>query len=144
MIDWKKPLEKLEIGTSNLLKKGKEIAVLSLGPLGNNAAQAISILEKEGITPTHVDVRFLKPIDKKMLDEICRTHHTIITVEDGTVTGGLFSEISEYIIEKNYATEVSSIALPDSFVEQGDIPSLYKLAGFDVESITDCIRRQKR
>jgi 1-deoxy-D-xylulose-5-phosphate synthase len=144
MTDWRKPLEKLEIGTSNIIKKGKEIAVLSLGPLGNNVAQAISILEKEEITPTHVDVRFLKPVDKKMLDEICRTHHTVITVEDGTVTGGLFSEVSEHIIEKNYATEVSPIALPDSFVEQGDIQSLHKLVGFDVESITDCIRGKKK
>jgi 1-deoxy-D-xylulose-5-phosphate synthase len=141
MVDWKSPLEKLEIGTSNLLKKGKEIAVLSLGPLGNNVAQTISILEKEGITPTHVDVRFLKPLDKKMLDEICRTHHTVITVEDGTVVGGLFSEVSEYIIKKNYATEVSAIALPDAFIEHGDIPNLYKMAGFDVEGIAEFIRK---
>jgi 1-deoxy-D-xylulose-5-phosphate synthase len=113
---------------------------LSLGPLGNNVTDAISILEKEGIIPTHIDVRFLKPFDKKMLDEICCTHRILITVEDGTVVGGLFSEVSEYIIEKNYATEVSAIALPDTFVEQGDIPNLYKMVGFDVESITDTIR----
>jgi 1-deoxy-D-xylulose-5-phosphate synthase len=139
MVNWKTPLEKLKIGTSNLIKKGKNIAVLSLGPLGNNVTDAISILEKEGIIPTHIDVRFLKPIDKNMLDEICRTHHTIITVEDGTRVGGLFSEVSEYIIEKNYATEVSAIALPDAFVEQGDIPNLYKMVGFDVESMVEFI-----
>ncbi|MCL2436051.1 MAG: 1-deoxy-D-xylulose-5-phosphate synthase [Lentimicrobiaceae bacterium] len=140
LVDWKTPLEALEIGTSKLLKQGKEIAILSLGPLGNNVAQAIAILEKEGITPTHVDVRFLKPLDKKMLDEICNTHHTIITVEDGTVVGGLFSEVSEYIVEKQYATKVSPIALPDTFIEHGDIISLYKSVGFDVESIVSCIK----
>jgi len=146
LTDWKTPFEKLKIGTSKLLKKGKEIAILSLGPLGNNVSQAIARLETPHltpltshptpqITPTHVDVRFLKPLDKKMLDEICNTHHTIITVEDGTVVGGLFSEVSEYIIEKQYATKVSPIALPDTFIEHGDIASLYESVGFNVESI---------
>ena len=135
LVDWKTPFERLEIGKSKLLKQGKEVAVLSLGPLGNNVSQAISILEKEGKTPTHIDVRFLKPIDKKMLDEICTTHHTIITVEDGTVSGGLFTAVSEYLIEKQYATKVSPIAIPDTFVEHGDIPNLYKSVGFDVESL---------
>jgi 1-deoxy-D-xylulose-5-phosphate synthase len=131
----KTPLEKLEIGKSQILKQGKGIAVLSLGPLGNNVAQAISILEKKGTTPTHVDVRFLKPFDKKMLDEICKTHHTIVTVEDGTVIGGLFSEVSEYVVEKQYTTKVVPIALPDSFIEHGDILNLHKSVGFDVEGL---------
>jgi len=135
MVDWKTPFTTLETGKSKLLKQGKGIAVLSLGVLGNHVSQAIDILEKEGITPTHVNVRFLKPFDKKMLDEICNTHRVIITVEDGTITGGLFSEVSEYIIEKQYTTKVSSIALPDTFIEHGDIPSLYKTVGFDVESM---------
>ena len=142
MIEWKTPLEQMQIGTSKLLKQGKEVAVLSLGTLGNNVAQAISILEKEGITPTHIDVRFLKPFDKKMLDEISQTHHTIITVEDGTVTGGLFSEVSEYIVEKQYATKVLPIALPDRFIEHGDIANLHKSVGFDVESMVNCIRNK--
>jgi len=141
LVDWRTSFEKLEIGKSKLLKQGKEIAVLSLGPLGNNVSQAISVLEKEGITPTHVDVRFLKPFDKKMLDEICNTHHTIITVEDGTVVGGLFSEVSEYIIEKQYAIKVLPIALPDVFVEHGDMENLYKSIGFDVESMVDYIKK---
>ena len=135
MTDWKTPLEKLAIGKSKLLKQGKNIAILSLGPLGNNVSQAISILEKEGITPTHVDVRFLKPFDKKMLDEICNTHQTIITVEDGTVVGGLFSEVSEYIVEKQYKTKIIPIAIPDTFVEHGDIANLHQAVGFDVGSI---------
>jgi 1-deoxy-D-xylulose-5-phosphate synthase len=87
-----------------------------------------------------VNVRFLKPFDKQMLEEICNTHHTIITVEDGTVVGALFSEISEFIIEKKYAVKVSSIALPDAFIEHGDIPNLHKLVGFDVDSIINRIR----
>ena len=142
-VDWKSPLEKLEIGKSKLLKKGKEFAVLSLGPLGNNVSQAISIIENEGITPTHIDVRFLKPCDKKMLDEICSTHHTIITVEDGIVTGGLFSEVSEYIIEKQYTTKVIPIAIPDTFIEHGDIANLYKSVGFDVESLVVRFKNSK-
>jgi len=140
LVDWRKPFEKLETGKSKLLKTGKDIAVFSLGHLGNNVAQAISILENEGITPTHVDVRFLKPFDKTMLEEICSTHSTIITVEDGTVVGALFSEISEFIIEKNYTTKVYPIALPDAFIEHGDITNLQKLVGFDIDSITEHIR----
>lgn len=139
MVDWKQPFEKLEIGTSKLLKKGKDMAVLSLGQLGNNVTKALSVLEKKDIHPTHVDVRFLKPLDETMLDEICNTHHTIITVEDGTISGGLFSAVSEYIIEKQYVTKVSAIALPDTFIEQGDIVNLHKLVGFDVESIAETI-----
>ncbi|MCL2289603.1 MAG: 1-deoxy-D-xylulose-5-phosphate synthase [Bacteroidetes bacterium] len=141
VVDWRTSFEKLEIGASKLLKQGKEIAVLSLGPLGNHVTQAIDMLEKEGINPTHVDVRFLKPFDKKMLDEICNTHRTIITVEDGTVTGGFFSEVSEYIIAKQYTTKVFPIALPNTFIEHGDITNLYKSVGFDVESIANCIRQ---
>jgi 1-deoxy-D-xylulose-5-phosphate synthase len=141
MTNWKTPLEKLEIGASKLLKQGKEIAILSLGPLGNNVTKALAILEKEGINPTHVDVRFLKPFDKKMLDEICHTHHTLITVEDGTVVGGLFSEVSEYITEKQYHIKVLSIALPDTFIEHGDIPHLHQWVGFNVEKIVEKIRK---
>jgi 1-deoxy-D-xylulose-5-phosphate synthase len=135
LTDWKTPLEKLEIGKSKLLNQGKEIAILSLGPLGNHVSQAIEILEKKRITPTLVDVRFLKPFDRTMLDEICTSHHTIITVEDGTAVGGLFSEVSEYITEKNYSTKVVPIALPDIFIEHGDIANLHNLVGFDVEGI---------
>jgi 1-deoxy-D-xylulose-5-phosphate synthase len=140
MVEWKTTFEKLEIGKSRILKQGTEIAVLSLGPLGKNVSKAISILEKERITPTHVDIRFLKPLDKKMLDKICTTHHTIITIEDGTVSGGLFTAVSEYIIEKQYPIKIVPIALPDNFIEHGDIPNLYKTVGFDVESMVCSMR----
>jgi len=140
MTEWKTPLEKLETGKANFLKRGNNVALLSLGNLGNNVAHAITILEKENITPTHVDVRFLKPFDKKMLGEICNTHHTVITVEDGTVTGGLFSEVSEYVAEKQYPTRVVPVAIPDTFVEHGDIANLHKTVGFDVESLATLIQ----
>jgi 1-deoxy-D-xylulose-5-phosphate synthase len=140
MTDWKTRFEQLEIGKSKILKQGEKIVVLTIGPLGNNVAQAISILEKEGVFPTHVNVCFLKPFDKKMLDEICNTHHTIVTVEDGTVIGGLFSEVSEYLVEKQYATKVIPIAIQDTFVENGDIKSLHKAVGFDVEALVKIIR----
>jgi len=133
--DWRTPLENLEIGKAKLLKKGKEIAVLSIGPLGNNVAQAIAKLENAGIFPTHVDVRFLKPFDKDILVEICNTHHTIVTVEDGTMVGGLFSEVSEFVVDKQYATKVIPVAIHDDFIEHGDMANLYKDVGFDVEGI---------
>jgi 1-deoxy-D-xylulose-5-phosphate synthase len=139
MTNWRTPFQKLTIGNSQCLKNGKDIAVLSLGTLGNNVEKAIALLEKDGITPTHIDVRFLKPFDSKMLDEICNKHHTIITVEDGTVAGGLFSVVSEYIVEKKYPTNAVPIAIPDIFVEHGDIPNLHKSVGFDVENMVQAI-----
>jgi len=137
--NWKMSLVKIDIGKSELLTKGKGIAFLSLGPLGNNVAQTFSLLKEKGMTPTHVDVRFLKPFDTRMLDEICATHHTIVTVEDGTVVGGLYSEVSEYIIEKQHNVKVLPIALPDTFIEHGEIQNLHKLVGFDVESMKKII-----
>jgi len=153
MIDWKTPLEKLEIGKSKILKQGKGIAILSLGPLGNNVSKAITLLENEGIMPTHINVRFLKPFDTNMLDEICNTHHTLITVEDGTVAGGLFSEVSEYVIEKHNSSlltphsspltpKIFPIAIPDTFIEHGDIANLHKLVGFDVEGIVNGVKEK--
>ncbi|MDR0206930.1 MAG: 1-deoxy-D-xylulose-5-phosphate synthase [Bacteroidales bacterium] len=142
LTNWKTPMEKLEIGKSKILKKGKEIAVLSLGPLGNNVSTAIAILNKKGIAPTHVDIRFLKPLDKEMLDDISKTHHTIVTVEDGTAVGGLFSEVSEYIAENKLSIKIVHVALPDSFIEHGDVASLYKSVGFDVEGLIKIISSQ--
>jgi 1-deoxy-D-xylulose-5-phosphate synthase len=140
MVNWKTPLKKIEIGKSKRLIQGKDIAILSLGPLGNNVSQAMTILKNEEIFPTHINVRFLKPFDKKMLDEICNTHHTILTIEDGTIVGGLFSEISEYIIEKQYTTKVVPIAIQDTFIEHGDMLNLHKTVGFDIESIVNGIK----
>ena len=141
LIDWKKPFQKLEIGKSELLVSGKNLAILSLGPLTKNALKAIEILNKEGITPTLVNVIFLKPLDKELMNQIIQNHDIFLTIEDGTINGGLFSAISEYFTEINCYKKLYHIAIPDQFVEHGDIPNLYHNLGFDVDSMVQFIKK---
>ena len=141
LIDWKKPFQKLEIGKSELLVSGKNLAILSLGPLTKNALKAIEILNKEGITPTLVNVIFLKPLDKELMNQIIQNHDIFLTIEDGTINGGLYSAISEYFTEINCYKKLYHIAIPDQFVEHGDIPNLYHNLGFDVDSMVQFIKK---
>jgi len=137
----KKSLEKLEIGKAKVLREGDKVAVLSLGPLGNEVAHILYNLEKEGIYIGHVNMRFLKPLDKELLHQICQKYQTIITVEDGTVIGGLFSAISEFVQRNYYAKQIIPIAIEDQFIEHGDILNLYELVGFDRKSMEGVIRK---
>ncbi|HPS70668.1 MAG TPA: 1-deoxy-D-xylulose-5-phosphate synthase [Bacteroidales bacterium] len=141
LMDWKKPFQKLEIGKSELLVSGKKLAILSLGPLTVNAQKALELLKKEDIFPTLVNVIFLKPLDKELLYQLVQTHDQFITIEDGTENGGLYSAVSEYLIETNSCKKLYKIAIPDQFVEHGDIPNLYHDLGFDVESMSQFIKK---
>ena len=124
--------------------EGHEVAILSLGPLGNNVTKAIELLETENIHPTHVDMRFLKPLDEELLADIAAHHKVLITIEDGVAKGGLFSAVSEYISDHQLDNRLSHIAIDDRFVPHGDIPSLYKELGFDAEGIARVIRKAVR
>jgi 1-deoxy-D-xylulose-5-phosphate synthase len=139
--EWKKPFQELETGKAEILREGDKVTVLSLGPLGNHAKDAIENLEKEGIGVGHVNMRFLKPLDEELLHRICQNYQTVITIEDGTVKGGLFSAVSEFMQRNNYTKKLIPIAIEDEFIEHGDIPNLYKQVGFDRKSIEDVIRK---
>ncbi len=132
---WEIELSVLPIGKGNIVNQGEEVAILSLGPFGNHVSEAIQQLQTQGINPTHVDVQFLKPLDEELLHNIVRTHKQLITVEDGTVKGGLFSAVAEFLSLHNYSNQLAPIALPDCFVEHGDLPRLYKKFGVDAEGI---------
>lgn len=134
----------LPIGKANLLHSGKEIAILSLGPIGNHVTEAISLLNKQGIDPTHVDIQFLKPLDEDLLHTIVKEHPLLITIEDGTVKGGLFSAVSDFLVLHHYSNQIRPIAIPDLFVEHGDLPNLYRKFGFDAQGIADFIIRQRQ
>lgn len=134
----------LPIGKANLLHSGKEIAILSLGPIGNHVTEAISIVNKQGIDPTHVDIQFLKPLDEDLLHTIVKEHPLLITIEDGTVKGGLFSAVSDFLVLHHYSNQIRPIAIPDLFVEHGDLPNLYRKFGFDAQGIADFIIRQRQ
>ena len=135
-VDWKCPLEAVQVGKGRKLKEGKDIAVLTLGPLGNEAAKAIASAEqKSGKSIAHYDLRFLKPLDEEMLDEIGQNYTSVVTVEDGTLKGGMGSAILEFMSDRGYTPTVRRIGIPDAFVQHGTPKELYQLCGMDAESI---------
>ncbi|MBQ3190774.1 MAG: 1-deoxy-D-xylulose-5-phosphate synthase [Bacteroides sp] len=134
--DWRCPLETVEVGKGQCLKEGKDIAVLSLGPIGNTAMEAIAAAEaKSGKSIAHYDLRFLKPLDRKMLDEIGKNYDSIVTIEDGVLQGGMGSAILEFMSDQGYSPTVRRIGLPDKFVQHGTPKELYHICGMDAESI---------
>ena len=136
LTDWECPLEEVTVGKGRKLKDGKDIAVLSLGPIGHAASQAIASAEEASEKSiAHYDLRFLKPLDKEMLDEIGKNYQQIVTIEDGVLKGGMGSAILEFMSDYGYTPKIHRIGLPDQFVQHGSINELHRLCGMDVESI---------
>lgn len=140
--DWRTPLEVLPIGKGRKLRDGKDLAVLSIGPIGNEVAKAINRAEAEGRSVAHYDMIYLKPLDEALLHEIGQAYSRIITVENGVVRGGFGSAVLEFMADNGYTPRVERIGVPDRFIEQGSIPELYKLCGMDAESIYRCIMKE--
>ena len=140
LTDWKCPLEELPIGKGRKLKEGKDMAVITLGPIGNLAAKAIERAEQaSGKNIAHYDLRFLKPLDEAMLHEIGKQFKQVITIEDGALNGGMGSAVLEFMADNSYQPNISRIGIPDKFIEHGTIPELYKICGMDEESIVNKI-----
>ena len=140
--EWQCPLEKVEPGTGRKLKDGDDVAVLTLGPIGNDVAEAIAETEGSGATTktaAHYDMRFVKPLDEKLLDEIGRKYKEIVTVEDGARNGGFGSAVMEWLQDHGYTTRVKRMGLPDHFVEHGTIAELREIIGMDKASIINTI-----
>ena len=125
----KYPFEAIQIGQGRKLKEGEEIAILSLGHLGNFAAAAIRDVRADGINPGHYDMRFVKPLDEVMLHEVFSKYTKIITIEDGTVVGGFGSAVLEFMNEHGYKADVKIMGIPDRLVEHGTPKELYKEIG---------------
>ncbi len=138
---WKTPLQLLEIGRGKTLKEGKDIAILSLGHIGNEAVKAITGLEKEEISVGHYDMRFAKPLDEKLLHEIFSKHKKIITLEDGCLEGGFGSAILEFMADNNYSAEIVRLGIPDKVVEHGEQPQLWSECGYDHVAIEEAVRK---
>ncbi len=136
LVDWKCPLEEIPVGKGRKLKDGKDIAVITLGPIGNIAAHAIKRAEEEkGLSIAHYDLRFLKPMDEALLHEVGRSFQRIITVEDGVLKGGMGSAVLEFMADNSYTPHIQRIGVPDKFIEHGSIPELYRLCGMSEEEI---------
>ena len=135
LVDWRCPLEEIKVGTGRKLKDGKEAAVLSIGPIGNDVAKAVKDMDV-----AHYDMRFLKPIDEAILQEVAERFQRIVTVENGVKTGGLGSAVLEWMSVHGYHPEIIRLGLPDTeFVEHGTVPELQKIVGLDKEAITNAI-----
>ena len=144
VVEWQCPLEEIEVGKGRKLKDGKDVAVISIGPIGKEAEQAIKMAEETSpLSVAHYDMRFLKPIDQDILHEVGKRFKRVITVEDGVKKGGLGSAVLEFFNEHDYDVKVSMIGIPDEFVEHGTIAELRKITGMDAESIARLIIGQK-
>jgi 1-deoxy-D-xylulose-5-phosphate synthase len=133
--DWEKPFEIQPVGKGRKLKDGIKTAVLSIGPIGNVAAEAIEKAKNSGVEAAHYDMIYLKPIDTELLHDVGKKFSRIVTVEDGTIQGGLGTSVMEFMMENGYTPTIRRIGIPDRFVEHGTIPELYRLYGMDSDSI---------
>ncbi|MEM9857659.1 MAG: 1-deoxy-D-xylulose-5-phosphate synthase [Bacteroidota bacterium] len=139
MPDWKTPFEKMEIGKGRKIKSGEEVAILTIGHIGNYAVEACEQLKKEGLHPAHYDMRFVKPLDEEMLHEVLSNYSKVVTVEDGCIMGGFGSAILEFMAEHGYMAQVKRLGIPDEIVEHGEQKQLHAECNFDVEGISKAV-----
>lgn len=139
--DWRRPFAKMEIGKGRKIQAGEEVAILTIGHIGNYAVEACKALEKKGLRPAHYDMRFVKPLDEAMLHEICQKFDKVITIEDGCVQGGFGSAVLEWIADHDYTTRVKRLGTPDRVVEHGSQLELHRECGFAPEQIVQEIEK---
>jgi len=138
--DWRCPLEEIKVGTGRKLADGSDVAVLSIGPIGNNALEAVRKCSALNIQCAMYDMRFLKPIDEDILDEVGRKFSRIITVENGVKNGGLGSAVLEWMNDHGYHPQVIRLGMPDTnFVEHGTVDELQHIVGIDADGIAKAI-----
>ncbi|GAF02798.1 1-deoxy-D-xylulose-5-phosphate synthase [Saccharicrinis fermentans] len=134
---WKTPFKKIEVGKGEKLKDGDDLAFITIGPLANKALQACHKLDDEGISTGLYDLRFAKPIDEKLLHEVFKKYKKIITVEDGTIIGGIGSAVIEFMVENGYSAQVKKLGVPDRFVDHGTQTELQHECGFDKQGMIE-------
>jgi 1-deoxy-D-xylulose-5-phosphate synthase len=135
MVDWRTPMNEVEIGKGRKLRSGEDIAILTIGHVGNYATEVCNRLGKRNLSLGHYDMRFVKPIDEEMLHEVFTNYKKIITVEDGCIQGGLGSAVLEFMADNNYQAEVRRLGIPDRVVEHGEQIELQRECGFDPDGI---------
>ena len=137
--DWRCPLEEIKVGTGRKLRDGDDVAVLSIGPIGNDVTAAID--DMSGLSVAHYDMRFLKPIDEQILEEVGRKFKRVVTVENGVRNGGLGSAVLEWMNDHDYHPQVIRLGMPDTeFVEHGTVAELQNIVGLDKDSIIKAIK----
>ncbi|SDK78975.1 1-deoxy-D-xylulose-5-phosphate synthase [Catalinimonas alkaloidigena] len=140
MPNWRTPMEEVIVGKGRLVKEGEEVAILTIGHIGNYAVEACAQLAEEELHPAHYDLRFVKPLDEDLLHEVFRKFSKIVTVEDGCLMGGFGSAILEFMAEHGYQASVRRLGIPDRIVEHGEQLELHRECGFDPEGISNAVR----
>lgn len=146
LADWHCPLEEVKVGTGRKLRDGDDIAVLSVGPVGNNVVKAVEMMENDGdgISVAHYDMRFVKPLDENLLKEVAAKFKHVITVEDGVREGGFGSAVIEWMEDNGQHLDIVRLGLPDHFVEHGTVAQLQSIVGIDAEGIRRAIEETLR
>lgn len=137
MLDWKTPMKAVKVGTGRKVRNGEDIAILSIGQMGNKALEACEALQKEGISAAHYDMRFVKPIDELLLHEVFSKFDKVITVEDGCIQGGMGSAVLEFMGDHGYRAQVKRLGIPDEIVEHGSQEELYTACGYNTQDMID-------
>ncbi|HYG18585.1 MAG TPA: 1-deoxy-D-xylulose-5-phosphate synthase [Ohtaekwangia sp.] len=135
MPNWQTPMEAIKIGTGRMIRAGHDLAILTIGHIGNEAVKATRRLEIMGFEVAHYDMRFVKPLDEALLHEVLAQHNKIITVEDGCIQGGFGSAVLEFMADHNYQASVKRLGIPDRIVEHGEQGELQDECGFDAAGI---------
>lgn len=144
LTEWRCPLETVEVGKGRLVKDGTDVALLTIGPIGKVAEEAVAAAEKQGVSVAHYDMRFLKPIDTEILHTVANKFKYIVTLEDGVVSGGLGSAVAEYMAANGYSPQIRTIGIPDVFVEHGTPQELYAICKMDNAAVLDAILNFKK
>ena len=144
--EWRCPLEKIEVGTGRRIKEGDTLAIITIGPIGNTALEAINqweqLPENQGKSIALYDLRFLKPLDEKLLHEVGRKFQHVVTIEDGCRNGGMGSAVMEWMSDQHYTCHIARLGLPDHFVEHGTVAQLQHIVGIDHEGIIKAVNQE--
>ena len=135
LVDWRTPMQEIEIGRGRKIREGEEIALLTIGHIGNYAVEVCNRLAKKNLSIGHYDMRFVKPLDEEMLHEVFTTYKKVITIEDGCIQGGFGSAVLEFMADNNYQVELRRLGIPDRIVEHGEQKELHRECGFDPDGI---------
>ncbi|MGZ3874481.1 MAG: transketolase C-terminal domain-containing protein, partial [Mucilaginibacter sp.] len=141
MVDWQRPLKAIKVGKGRQVCDGEEIAILSIGHIGNEVVKATLALNAEGYYPAHYDLRFVKPLDEVLLHEVFKKFDKVITVEDGCLEGGMGSAVLEFMADNNYKSQVVRLGIPNEVIEHGEQPELWAECGYDSKSIVIQVKK---
>jgi len=135
MVDWQRPMKAIPVGKGRKVCDGEEVAILTIGTIGNEVVKATIDLNAEGYNPAHYDLRFVKPLDEALLHDVFKKFNKVITVEDGCLEGGMGSAVLEFMADHKYKADVVRLGIPDHIIEHGEQPELWAECGYDAASI---------